>query len=408
MSGQKVGVLLLAAGRSRRMGGSMNKVYEQYADKPVLVHCLSTLADWGRVDALVVVAAPDELELARQMLHQFASGTWGVCPSWSWERVVAGGEERQHSVANGLAALPEWCNWVVVHDGARPAASARLFDTVLEAAFRHGNAIAAVPVTDTIKHVQNDGRIMSTPNRSTLWAAQTPQIFRRSDLEHAHRRAEQDGVLGTDDAELVERVQRPVHVVHGERTNVKMTYPSDRVFFGVDEVPTTQRDGERSEVWRIGFGYDIHRLEAGRPCILCGVHIPSPFGPIGHSDADVPAHALTDALLGAAGMRDIGTYFPDDDPQYKDADSMALLERVVEMLADRGWRPVNVDLTIVAERPTLKPYVEEMVQRVSNVLHVTPRQVGIKATTNEGVGDIGRGMAIAAYAVVQLRRSDNG
>ena len=381
------------------MGGGCNKVLRTLGGKPVLVHSLLALARARIVDDLVVVAASGEEEIVQDLLRQFADGAWQLQPSWTSDCVVTGGEERQYSVYNGLQALPGDCRWVIVHDGARPWADEALFRQILETARQKGNAVVAVPVTDTVKHVAEDGRILSTPDRNTLWSAQTPQAFRYEDLMRAHQEALRDGFRATDDAQLLERLGIPVYTVKGDPGNRKLTYPEDLPALDAGDAGQHSLAG----MVRVGFGYDIHRLETGRPCILCGVEIPFSMGPAGHSDGDVPVHALMDAMLGAAGMRDIGHLFPNDDPAYKGADSLELLRQVRRKLNGQGWSLINADLTLVAEQPKIQPYVEQMTDQLAETLEVPRDRLAIKATTNERVGELGRGRAIAAYAVVQIQ-----
>jgi 2-C-methyl-D-erythritol 4-phosphate cytidylyltransferase/2-C-methyl-D-erythritol 2,4-cyclodiphosphate synthase len=247
------------------------------------------------------------------------------------------------------------------------------------------------PAVETVKEVAPDGRVVRTLARERLVMAQTPQGFRRKVLEDAYRwaasRDAQDAF--PDDAALVEAAGHPVHAVDGEPGNLKVTVPGDLVRLGLG-VP------------RVGFGYDVHRLEAGRPLVLGGVSIPHERGLQGHSDADVLLHALADAMLGAAGLGDLGRHFPDDDPGYAGADSLALLAEVVRRVAQAGYRATSCDATLVAQEPRLQPFIPGMIQKVAAVLEVEPGAVGIKATTEEGLGFTGGGAGMAAYAVVVL------
>lgn len=321
-------------------------------------------------------------------------------------RFVAGGPTRQESVARGLAALSDTCRWVVVHDGVRPLVTPSLIERVLAAARVSGAATAGIPVSDTVKRVDEDGRVVETLPRAALRAIQTPQAFSRELLERAHARARDEGAgAATDDAALVERLGAAVTVVEGDPGNIKLTYPADR---DVAAALLRRREGPAPGLVpvRVGHGFDVHRLEEGRPLILGGVVIPWEKGLAGHSDADVLTHAVIDSVLGAAGLGDIGRHFPDTDPAYRGADSMELLRHVVAMVADRGWAVGQVDGTVVAQRPKLAPYIEAMRASLAAALQVEPGAVNVKATTSEGLGFAGRGEGMAAYAVSVLVRAD--
>jgi 2-C-methyl-D-erythritol 4-phosphate cytidylyltransferase/2-C-methyl-D-erythritol 2,4-cyclodiphosphate synthase len=325
---------------------------------------------------------------------------------------VAGGATRQESVRRGLDALGE-VDVVLVQDAARPLPSPALVRRVLEVARGGAGAVPVLPVGDTLKRV--DGGALATVSREGLLAAQTPQGFPRGMLVEAHRRAAADGVTATDDAALCERYGFPVRAVEGEPANLKLTTPGDlalaeALVASLDGVASAPRRGDEPETAhaaglagvRTGLGYDMHRLEDGRPCILGGVLIESPRGPVGHSDADVLLHAIADALLGAAGEPDIGYRFPPDDPRWAGADSAELLRRVRDDVL-RRFEIAYVDAVVVAEAPRLAPHVPAIRRRIAEVLGIGAELVNVKATTAEGLGAIGRGEGIAAQAVATLR-----
>ena len=370
--------LILAAGSGERMGLGMNKVLAPLGGVPVLVR--SVRAFDGQVDGRVIVARPTELETVRALLPG--------------ETVVPGGDTRQRSVLAGLMALPEDAEVVLVHDGARPFVSPRIIARCIESVYEWGSGVASVPVTDTIKRVDGQGAAIETPMRASLRAAQTPQGFKAVTLRAAIEALEARGETATDDAAAMEAVGHIVFLTEGDEKNIKLT---------------TQEDLRMAESWleakktlRMGHGYDVHRLTEGRSLILCGVTVPYEKGLLGHSDADVALHALMDALLGAAALGDIGRHFPDSDPQYKGISSVTLLERVVAALQARNLSVCNVDVTIVAQRPKLAPYIEEMVKRTAHALGVPPESVNVKATTTEGLGFAGEGLGIEAHAVATV------
>lgn len=391
LDGERVGALILAAGRSSRLGA--DKAFLPLGGRPALAYSLDAFEGCAAVDDVVVVLSQANWAQGEALLRQ---------EPWTKVRALClGGPRRQDSVAAGLSQLPPG-EWVVVHDAARPLVTPQLIDEGLRLAREHGAAVAAVPLKDTIKIVGADGKIRATPDRSSLWAAQTPQIFQRDWLTQAHREAQGDA---TDDAALLEERGHAVVVYPGDPANIKLTTPEDRA---LAEVLLRRRQGRWASgpSFRIGTGYDVHRLAEGRRLVLGGVEIPHPLGLAGHSDADVLLHALMDALLGAAGLGDIGQHFPPSDQRYTDASSLRLLSQVGEMLAAQGWWVVNVDATVVAEAPRLGPFIGEMRRRIAQTLGIEPEAVSLKATTAEGLGPIGRSEGLEAHAVALLDRAN--
>ena len=387
--------LIPAAGRAVRFGGQgVNKVFADLAGRPLLRWTAEALAAHEGIDGLVVVVGAAEVSQCRSALQ-------GVPTLMS---IIPGGQTRQESVAIGLYTLGgAQDDLVLVHDGARPLVSRDVIGRCLEGAALHGNAVAALPVADTLKAADEAQVVQRTVDREGLWAVQTPQAFRVSTLYEAHASARDMGWEGTDEASLVEKfTDEPVHLVLGDPANFKVTRPED---LRLAEALLAPRRQETSPMPRIGFGYDIHPLVEGRRLMLGGVEVPSVRGLDGHSDADVLLHALCDALLGAAGLPDIGHLFPNTDPAYAGISSLKLLAEVVRRLAAEGLTVGNVDLTLIAEAPKIAPYVPRMRDAIAGVLRVAAGQVGIKATTNEGLGSLGRGEGIAAHAVALLAPS---
>ena len=385
--------LIPAAGRASRFNaesGGDNKVFALLGGKPLLYWTASAFAAHPKIDGIVVVAGASEVRRCREAL----AGVGKVLA------IVAGGQTRQESVAIGLFALggdPD--DLIAVHDAARPLVSAAVMSRCLDAAQKLGNAVAALPVTDTLKAVDDTLVVQRTVDREGLWAMQTPQVFRLGTLFEAHSEARRVGWLGTDEASLVEQFsEEGVHLVPGDPANLKVTRPED---LPLAEAILQSRQPSFAAP-RIGFGYDIHPLMEGRKLFLGGVEIPSERGLDGHSDADVLLHALCDALLGAAGLPDIGHLFPNTDPAYKGASSLTLLAEVVRRVRKMGYAVGNADMTLIAEAPKIAPHIVEMRAVIAECLLVTPAQVGIKATTNEGLGALGRGEGIAAHAVALL------
>lgn len=385
--------LILAAGKGERFGGEVGKLWTPFGGIPLLAWTLRALHTHPEVDHLVLVGREGELERLRQL----------TAPLHKVVAIVPGGEERWQSVQAGLHAVPPEDQWVLVHDGARAAVSPALISRVLSATRETGAAIPALRVTDTLKWVGSRGTVRQTQPRhrleggepQQLVAVQTPQGFSVELLRRAYAQYDFASHPPTDDAMVVESIH-PVSVVPGDAQNLKLTYPED-----LPQMEAALLG--RGEV-RTGFGYDVHPFTEGRPLVLGGVHLPAPRGLAGHSDADVVLHAITDALLGAAGMDDIGTLFPDTDPAYRNADSAQLLARAWAQVRERGWTLVNVDVTVLAETPRLRPHVPAMRERIAAVLQTEPDRVNLKATTNERLGFIGREEGIACYAVATLRR----
>lgn len=384
----QVGAVIVAAGSSTRLPGLVPKPFLALGAGTVLERALAAFEQSPIVDQVTIVVGAAHVDDLRAHL------------SGKVVSVVPGGHERRASVAAGLEALPDVA-WVVVHDGVRPFVSQDLIRRVVDAAHRCGAATAALPVTDTLKDVTED-RVRRTVDRAGLYAVQTPQAFRAALLRDAHRRVPATEPV-TDDAELIERLGEPVAVVPGEPANIKITTPADLELARLYDAAGRDAAGSGNAA-RIGVGYDVHRLVPDRPLVLGGVTVPHPRGLAGHSDADVLAHAITDAVLGAAGRRDIGHHFPPDDPAFLGADSLVLLRSVADRLRAEGWSVVNVDAVVLAEAPHLAPFVESMRERLAGALGVDPGQVGIKATTMEGLGPIGRGDGIAAQAVALVQR----
>lgn len=371
--------VIVAAGRSERTGFGINKVYMPLGESTVLETVMQIFDASGLFSGItVVISAHDEerfLKLERP------------------ESVVAytyGGKNRQESVCNGLKAVPDDIDIVAVHDAARPFVTRDIIEATIKEAVETGSGVISTPVTDTIK-IKNDSGKVSTPDRRTLYAVQTPQTFRRDLLAECHRKAQEDGFITTDDAALFEKYYGTVSLVtaEGAELNKKLTYRSDFEMKDMVDI-------------RVGHGYDAHRLVEDRKLILCGVDVPYEKGLKGHSDADVAVHALMDAMLGAAAMGDIGCLFPDSDPAYKGISSMLLLANVRDRICEAGYRVSNADVTIIAQRPRLAQFIGNMRANIAQTLGIELKRVNVKATTTEKMGFEGAGEGISAHAVVTI------
>lgn len=390
----KAAAVIVSAGKSQRMNG-VDKQFLKLCGKPVIAYALDAFLACKDITPIVLVVPDGSISVYRDWLNKYYGFYADIV-------VTAGGAERQYSVLNGLRALPEDMDIVVIHDGARPMVTPKLIEDSIEAASKFGAAVAAVPIKDTVK--QSDGQhfVERTLSRETLWSIQTPQSFRYDIIMRAHTLAMEQGYLGTDDAVLAERAGYRVKLFMGGYENIKITTPDD---VPVAEALLGQRHHEShvdSVGYRSGTGYDVHRLVDDRPLILGGVNIPFNKGLLGHSDADVLIHAIIDALLGAAALGDIGRHFPDIDDSYKDISSMRLLREVNNLLESGGYVIGNIDATIIAEYPKLAPYIWPMRRCIASVLGLNIGQVNVKATTTEGLGFAGRQEGIAAHAVASI------
>ena len=386
---ERVTAIVPAAGRGQRMGAERPKQYLPLGGRPVLWHVLARLEASPLVTDIVLVVRREDIDYCRR--HLSTSGGFAKVSA-----LVPGGAERSGSVYRGLQETR--ADMVLVHDAVRPFISEELLERVVAATREHGAALPALPVVETIKEVAGD-RVVGTPRRERLWQAQTPQGFDRELLLRAYHATGTDA-MATDDAALVERLGHAVCVVPGEVDNRKLTTPEDLAW-------AEWRVRERGEVpmgLRIGQGYDVHRLEEGRPLILGGVVVPFARGLAGHSDADVLTHAIIDALLGALAAGDIGQLFPDSDAQYKDISSLVLLEQVGVLIAERGARVLHIDAVVAAQRPKLAPHIATMRQTLAATLGLDVGQVSLKATTTERLGFVGReeGMEAQAVALLEL------
>lgn len=384
---KEISCIVLAAGAGRRMAYKENKIFILLGNYSIIQRTLQQVARIKGLGEIILVVADGE---EKYMANHIESLDISV-PT----RIVTGGSERQDSVGCGLKVVSNESSIIIVHDGARPLATTDMFESVVAAARKYGAATVGVPATDTIKRIDNNHEVVETLIRSELYQIQTPQGFQKELFQEAYQKASDDAFLGTDDVSLVEYLGKPVHIVDGDYCNIKVTTPNDiavaKRYLGIEE-----------KCMRVGFGYDIHQLKAGRPCILGGVHIESDVGPDGHSDADVLIHALMDAMLGAAGLRDIGFYFPPEDDQYKGISSLLLLGKVNSLLKERGLEAYNIDIMVISETPKLKPHIDDMKTNLQSVLHIPLERISIKATTNEMLGAIGRREGIAAQAVVSV------
>jgi len=383
----QVAAVVVAAGQGLRAGGEIPKQFRRIAGETLLERSLSAFAEAPDVTFVQPVIRPDDVALVRRLTR----GMNVLEP-------VAGGATRQASVRAGLEALVSCTpDIVLVHDAARPFASASLITRAIAAAEKTGAAIPALPVTDTVKRIDNTGTIEATLDRNSIRLVQTPQAFAFPALFDAHRRALAQGRDDfTDDAALAEWAGIKVSVFAGEPGNIKFTTPED---FARAEAIQSAGLGDV----RTGSGLDVHAFGPGDHVTLGGIRIPHIQALTGHSDADVALHALTDAILGALADGDIGAHFPPSDPQWRGASSDRFLTFAVERVRARGGRIAHLDLTIVCEAPRIGEHRDRMRANIANLAGIGIARVGVKATTSEKLGFTGRGEGIAAYATATIR-----
>jgi 2-C-methyl-D-erythritol 4-phosphate cytidylyltransferase / 2-C-methyl-D-erythritol 2,4-cyclodiphosphate synthase len=398
--------IIAAGGRGRRLGAARPKQLLDLGGRPMLQWSVDAFLACERVRDVIVVGPPEWVDAPPPCL-----GRPGI-------RLVAGGDRRQDSVANGFDAVSEASDIVLVHDAARPFVDSDVIERAIDAAAESGAAVVALQARDTVKWAPGESSlgeadrdalvrrvVERTMARESVFLAQTPQAFRREVLAEAVALGRR-GAEGTDEAALAEQAGHRVRIVAGSARNMKVTTAEDLAMAEalVHAIDRRRAEDRRRPVTRVGSGYDLHRLVEGRPLVLGGVAIPFDRGLAGHSDADALCHAVADAILGAAAQGDIGQHFPDSDERWRGASSVQLLRRAAAIVAGLGYQVVNVDATVIAERPKLAPFRTAMAAGLAAALGVEPSAVSVKAKTNEGVDAAGRGEAIAVHAVALIEQ----
>lgn len=379
-----------SGGKLHPNGGQTPKQLLPLCGEPLLSHTLRAFEAAESVDSVVVVCRREDLPAIKAL----------AAPFHKVRAFPEGGATRQSSVAAGVKAAEE-AEILAIHDGARALITPEEIDRVVADCRLFGASTLAVSVVDTIKEADSQELVARTLDRSVLRSIQTPQVFYKAEYEKAMEAAEAAGKDFTDDCQLMEFVGRKVHLCPGSRSNLKVTTPEDLLF--AQAILQQRKEQERVNRMRIGHGYDVHRLVEGRKLILGGVTIPWEKGLLGHSDADVLAHAVADALLGAAALGDIGKLFPDTDPAYEGADSLQLLAQVCRVVREKGFAIENIDATILAQAPKLRPHIDAMRENLARSCGIPVDCVSVKATTEEGLGFTGAGEGIAVHSVCLLR-----
>ena len=382
----KIFTVMLAGGSGTRMNTSINKTLIPLCGKTVIRRSVEAFS--GLTDEMVVVCHPDAMH---DLIHEIE----GLSLPFH-VRYITGGDTRQQSVQNGLLAFQFSADDIVlIHDAARCLVSPKIIMNVIDGIRNFGSAVPGIPVSSTYKLCDDRHFVTGSPDRAYLYEVQTPQGFVAVDLLSASLKASEDNYLGTDDASLMEHYGHPVRIVSGSETNLKLTTQNDLI------TANMILKGDCKSM-RVGMGYDVHRLVEERKLILCGIEIPCSLGLLGHSDADVALHALMDAMLGACGLGDIGRHFPDTDDRFKGISSLLLLKETNRLIHAAGFTVHNADITIVAQKPKLLPFIPQMIHSVAEALGIDENAVNVKATTTEKLGFEGREEGISAYAVCLL------
>ena len=370
--------VIVAAGAGLRAGGDTPKQWRRLHGRPVALWSAETLAAAGASELVVVVSRED---------HLHAEVVFGGLPGLA---IVTGGAERIDSVRAGLGALGPRIEAVLIHDAARPFVTSAHVRGLLAALEGADGALPALPVSDTLKRAGPDRAVEATAERAGLWRAQTPQAFRRDAIVDAYA-AWPQGEVPTDDAAVLERAGGRVVLTAGDPMLMKLTYPED--------FPMAEALAGSARITRVGQGVDAHRFGPGEGCWLCGVLVPHDQGLVGHSDADAGLHALTDAILGAIGEGDIGDHFPPTDPRWRGAASDTFLLHALDLVRAKSGRVLNADVTLICERPKIKPHRSVMRERLAELLDLPLDRISVKATTMEEMGFTGRREGLAAQAV---------
>ncbi len=382
-----ISAVILAAGSGTRMG--FDKMTAELCGKAVLLYSVESFVE-SSADEIIIAASEDNIVAVGKLIKENIRTDKPI-------KIITGGATRFESALRAVKQTSDKCDVVSIHDGARPLVTAELANNVAQSAYEHGAALVAVRAKDTVK-VCEDGVAVTTPDRSTLWLAQTPQAARKVDYLAAAEKLDVNDPRITDDSSIMELYGIKPFIVEGSYDNIKLTTKEDIT------MAESIIGKARTPKLRVGHGYDVHRLAEGRKLILCSVEVPNKdnLGLLGHSDADVAVHALMDAMLGAVALGDIGRHFPDSDDRYKGISSMLLLEHVVKLLDEKNAHVTNADITIIAEKPKLAKFIPDMQRSIASALGLDTDDVNVKATTEEGLGIAGEG--IAAHAVCMIEK----
>lgn len=378
-----VSVIIAAAGQSSRMGSDISKQLLKISGKTVLEYSLDAFSESENVKEIIISSKAEEIETVSCLCSKYKK----------IKCVIEGGSIRQESVSKAMAQVSNESQIVAIHDAARPLISTKEIDEIISCADKYGAVCPVSKIADTVKEA-HDSVISQTLDRSVLFLASTPQTFKTEIYREALNNVK-DGQIFTDDCSIVENNGIKVYTYVMENENTKITTVTD-----LDAISHKLS----KSCMRVGHGYDVHRLVKDRDLIIGGVKIPHETGLLGHSDADVLVHAIMDAILGAAGLGDIGRHFPDNDEEFSGISSIVLLKRVKDLVYKEGFKIQNIDATVVAQAPKLSPHIPQMISNISNALKLDISQVNVKATTEEHLGFTGEKLGISAHSVVLLER----
>ncbi len=393
-SNKKIALIVAAAGSSSRMGLGCKKEYLPLGEGTVLSTSIKTFLNTIKIAKLVVTIPHNGKADAENALKK--DSVLQTLLKETDLKFVEGGKTRQESVFNALSALKN-CNpdIVLIHDGARPFVTQKIISDTLDGTIKYGSAVPGLTPVDTQKLLDEDGFIKEHLTRSLMSAVQTPQGFEFAKLYDAHLKARKDNKEYTDDTEIWGKYVGKVKNVSGDPCNKKITFAED--------YKKTENTMNEINI-RTGLGYDLHRLVEGRKLVLGGIEIPFEKGEDGHSDGDVLLHAITDALLGASGLGDIGSYFPPEEPKWKDADSRELLKTVWKNIKNAGWKLINLDCVIKLERPKFLPHRQEVIDSIAKILETESNRIFVKAKTGEKLDSTGEGKAVETWATCLLQK----
>ena len=382
-----VTAIILAAGSGSRMVSKTTKQRLNLLGESVLFRSVKSFESCDKINGIIVVTREEEVAWASEELASFSKV----------KAIIPGGKTRAESARIGFMSVPQDADFVAIHDGARCLVTPENISDVVSAAIVHGAATAGTFITDTVKKLSGE-MIEGTIPRDCLFSAQTPQVFAYKLYEKALRECRTSDSI-TDDNMLLEAIGIKVCPVNTGKHNIKLTTTEDMELAEF----LLERRKLMTEI-RVGQGYDVHRMTEGRKLVLGGVEIPYEKGLLGHSDADVLTHAIMDALLGAAGLGDIGRHFPDNDQSYRNISSLILLKNVSQLISEVGYTVVNIDATVVLQAPKIAGYIDSMIQNISDILSIERGRVNIKATTEEHLGFTGSGEGVAAHAVATVKK----
>ena len=409
---KRIAALITAAGSGLRMGGKVPKQFLDYRGQMILKKTLMAFEENQHIDEIFLISRKEDMEFC---LEEF-----GRDRAFSKIRaIIAGGKERQDSVFNGLKVLKKQGNidYVLIHDGVRPFVSQEEIDDLIKRVFLMKAATLGVVLKDSLAKIEG-GLIVENLDRSNYYLIHTPQAFALDLIYEAHLQAAGRGFTGTDDTALAKREGHEVSIVLGKNSNIKITSeedlqvcsgeegqagPEEKIEAELEEDSQAELEDKKIGI-RVGHGFDVHSFEEGRSLVLGGKEIPWEKGLLGHSDADVLTHAVIDAILGAAGLGDIGSHFPDTEDQYKGISSISLLEKTKTIVEKQGYEILAIDSVIVTEEPKLSPHFRDMAGNLARTLDISPGQVNVKATTTEKLGFCGRGEGMGAMALATLNK----